>query len=105
MSYQNQVRLLPGFDGTAHFDYSGQVLPPLDETNLTESLGLGFSNGLPPLPLATTYQTRWYAPLNFLYSQLNTVVGAPVAARIHCDVTPITDGAQIVRLQGPLVPV
>ncbi len=103
MSYQNQVRLLHGFDGNTYFDYSGQALPPLAETSLNESLGLGFSNGA---PLATTYLTRWYAPLNnnFLYSQLNTIVGAPVAARIHCEGTPITDGAQMVRLQGPLVP-
>jgi hypothetical protein len=100
MSYQFQVRGLPGFDGFAHVDYSNQVLPLLDETNLTESAGLGFSNGA---PLATTYRTRWFAPPNFLYNQLNTVVGTTANAPIHCDGTPITDGAKMVRLEGPLV--
>ncbi len=101
MSYANQVRGLTGFaDGIAHVDYSNQVLPPLDETNLNESAGLGFSNGA---PLATAYRTRWYAPqtTNFLYNLLNIV--APVAASSHCDGTPITDGKQMVRLEGPLV--
>jgi hypothetical protein len=103
MSYANQVRGLIGFgpDGTAHVDYSGQVLPPLDETNLNESLGLGVD--INNNPLATTYRTRWFAPLNFLYSQLNTISGTTVGATRHCDGTLITDTAQMVRLEGPLV--
>ncbi len=96
MSYEFQVRGLPGFDGIAYVNYSDQVLPPLDETNLNESAGLG--------PLATTYRTRWFAPLNFLYSQLNTVVSTTVAAARHCDGTPITDGAKMIRLEGPFAP-
>jgi len=98
MSYANQVRGIPGFDGIAHVNLSGQVLPNLNEASLNESAGLGFSNGTPP-----AYRTRWFAPLNFLDSQLNTAVGGRAATR-HCDGTPITDGAQMVRVEGPLVP-
>jgi hypothetical protein len=85
---------LPGFDGLAHADYSGQILPDLNEASLDESTGIGMA--------ATTYRTRWFAPLNFLDKQLNTQ-GGRTASR-HCDGTPITDGAQMVRLEGPLVP-
>ena len=99
MSYVNQVRGVPGFDGIPYVDLSGQHLPDLDEVNLSESAGLGTDGGKLP-----TYRTRWYAPLtnNFLYNQLNIV--APVAAAVHCDGTPIMDDAKMVRLEGPLVP-
>jgi len=94
MNYLFQVRGLTGFpDGLAHVDYSGQQLPPLDEASLDESVGIG---------AASTYRTRWFAPLTFLDNQLNTIGGR--AATRHCDGTPITDGAQMVRLEGPLVP-
>ena len=93
MNYLFQVRLLPGFDGLAHVDYSGQTLPDLNEGSLDESAGIGAA--------ATQYRTRWFAPLNFLDKQLNTQ-GGRTASR-HCDGTPITDGAQMVRLEGPSV--
>jgi hypothetical protein len=93
MNYLFQVRLLPGFDGLAHADYSGQILPDLNEGSLDESTGIG--------AVATKYRTRWFAPLSFLDKQVNTQGGR--AATRHCDGTPITDGAQMVRLEGPLV--
>src|SRR5215469_3901072 len=93
MNYLFQVRLLPGFDGLAHVDYSGQILPDLNEGSLDESPGIGAA--------ATKYRTRWFAPLSFLDKQVNTQGGR--AATRHCDGTPITDGAQMVRLEGPLV--
>jgi hypothetical protein len=94
MNYLFQVRLLPGFDGVGHVDYSGQLLPDLNEASLNEAAGIG---------PATKYRTRWFAPLSFIDKQLNTQ-GGRAAAR-HCDGTPITDGAQMVRLEGPSVPV
>jgi hypothetical protein len=95
MNYLFQVRGLPGYDGLAHVDYSGQMLPGLNEESLDESQGIGAA--------ATRFRTRWFAPLNFLDNQLNTI-GGRTATR-HCDGTPITDGAQMVRLEGPLSPV
>jgi len=91
MNYQFQVRLLPGFDGLLHINYSDQILPDLNEASLDESMGIGAA--------ATTYGTRWFAPLNFLDKQLNTTGGR--AATTHCDGTLILDGAQMVRVEGP----
>jgi hypothetical protein len=93
MNYLFQVRLLPGFDGLAHVDYSGQLLPDLNEASLNESAGIGAA--------ATKYRTRWFAPPSFLDQQLNGQGGR--LATKHCDGTPITDGAQMVRLEGPPV--
>ena len=93
MNYLFQVRGLPGYDGLAHVDYSGQLLQGLIEENLDETAGIG---------PATTFRTRWFAPLSFLDNQLNTIGGR--AATRHCDGTPITDGARMVKLEGPLTP-
>lgn len=97
MSYQFQIRGVPGFDGFAHVDFSGQFLPDLNEGNLYELAGIGAA--------ATTYRTRWYSPItnNFLISQLNTVVGG-LAATIHCNGTSLapSEVGTMVRLEGPL---
>src|SRR5260370_8084180 len=91
MNYLFQVRLLPGFDGLAHVDYSGQILPDLNEGSLDETAGIGMA--------ATKYRTRWFAPLSFLANQVNTQ-GARAATR-HCDAPPITDGPHMVPLEAP----
>ena len=86
MNYSFQVR---GFadDG---YDYSGQTLPDLSETALNEVQGIG---------LAATHFTRWYAPPNALDQKLQNTVGGRYAT-MHCDGRPITDGAQMVRVDG-----
>lgn len=94
MNYLFQVRGLPGYDGIAHVDYSDTDLNDLDESALNESNGIGG----PPL-----YRTRWYSPFSFLDKVINGVGGR--AATRHCDGSLITDGAQMVRLEGPLTAV
>jgi hypothetical protein len=94
MNYEFQVRGLPGYDGIAHVNYSTQVLPTLNENSLSEPAGIGAT--------ATTYRTRWYAPFSFLDKVINSA-GGRFASR-HCDGTDITDGAQMVRIEGPFVP-
>jgi len=92
MNYLFQVRGFP--DGG--IDYSGQTLPNLSETALDEGLGVGsdiFTN------LASAHFTRWYAPPNALDIQMQNSTGGRFATR-HCDGTPITNGAQMVRVDG-----
>ncbi len=89
MNYLFQIRGFP--DGG--IDYSGQTLPNLDETALDETLGIGsalFTNSASP----AAHFTRWYAPPNALDRQIGNF------ATRHCDGTPITDGAQMVRVDG-----
>ena len=92
MNYLFQVRGFP--DGG--FDYSGQTLPQLSETALNETTGIGndTSTGQP-----SPHFTRWYAPPNALDMKLQTTSGGRYAT-MHCDGTPITDGAQVVRVDG-----
>ena len=89
MNYLFQVRGFP--DGG--FDYSGQDLPDLSETALDETAGIGSGAAHP---------TRWYAPPNALDKQLQNTVGGRYAT-MHCDGTPITDGAQMVRVDGTTI--
>src|SRR5262249_46143924 len=93
MNYLFQVRGVPKYDGSAVVDFSDQELPALNEGSLNESLGLGANS---------TFRTRWYAPFSYLDKRLNNV-GGRMASR-HCDGTPITDGAQMVRVEGPPLP-
>jgi hypothetical protein len=86
MNYLFQVR---GFPGNGH-DYSGQTLPPLSESALNETLGIGS---------AAAHFTRWYAPPNALDNQLQSTAGSRYAI-VHCDGSPITDGAQMVLVDG-----
>ena len=81
MNYMFQVRGFP----EGGIDYSGQVLQPLAEGQLNEGTGLGTS----PAP---AHLARWYAPPNAVDLMLGDLAGA------HCDGTPITDGAQMVRV-------
>ena len=102
MNYLFQIRGFP--DGG--IDYSGQTLQApqtlqaLDETNLNEMTGLG-------LDLITgktaAHFTRWYAPPDALDTQLQKSVGG-VFAGFHCDGSPVTDGAKMVRVDGTLFP-
>jgi hypothetical protein len=92
MNYLFQIRGFP--DGG--IGYSGQTLPDLLETQLNETLGIGsdrFTGQLAP------HFTRWYAPPNALDIQLQNATGGRFATR-HCNGTPITDGAQMVRVDG-----
>jgi hypothetical protein len=75
MNYLFQVR---GFADGA-FDYSAQTLPPLSETGLSESAGIG--------PAA--HPTSWYAPPNNQLDMLLQNNGASRYATRHCDGTPL----------------
>jgi len=92
MNYAFQIR---GFrDGGV--DYSGQTLPDLSENALSEQLGIGFDifTGLP-----AAHFTRFYAPPNAIDTKVQNTVGGRYAPS-HCDGTPITDGAKMVRIDG-----
>ena len=72
MNYLFQVR---GFaDGS--FDYSGQLLPNLNEASLSESFGIGPADSL----------TRWYSNPNALDQQIQATSGGHYATA-HCDGT------------------
>jgi hypothetical protein len=95
MNYLFQIRGFP--DGG--IDYSGQTLslPGLTETTLSEITGLGadmFNSAA-----SAAHFSRWYAPPNALDTQLQNTVGGHFAG-FHCDGSPITDGAQMVRVDG-----
>ena len=92
MNYLFQVRGFP--DGG--YDYSGQTLPQLSESALNETTGIGndTSTGQP-----SPHFTRWYGPPNALDMKLQASSGGRYAT-MHCDGTPITDGAQVVRVDG-----
>ncbi|MGE5109470.1 MAG: hypothetical protein ACM3JB_01340 [Acidobacteriaceae bacterium] len=89
MNYLFQIRGFP--DGA--IDYSRLKLADLNESSLSESIGLGSPTALHP--------TRWYAPLSSSdpLDQMLNLKGARAAAN-HCDGTPITDGTQMVRVDG-----
>jgi len=97
MNYLFQIR---GFPDGAGIDYSGQTLPNLAEGSLSETTGLGLDiyKGN-----AAAHFTRWYAPPNALDTQLQSTTGGHYAS-FHCDGSPITDGAQMVRVDGTLFP-
>jgi hypothetical protein len=98
MNYLFQVR---GFV-EGGFDYSGQLLPPLNETSkatagspsipaLSEVLGIGND----PISGPATHLTRWYSIPNALDRQLGRF------ALTHCDGTPLAPGeAAAVRVDG-----
>ena len=74
MNYLFQVR---GFaDGT--IDYSGQLLPNLNEATLSESFGVG----------PTTSLTRWYSKPNAIDQQIQNTTSGGHYAKAHCDGTP-----------------
>jgi hypothetical protein len=92
MSYMFQVQGLLDQYGNRHIDYSTQTLPApnvtLNESSLNETSRLGAG------PLA--YLPRWYAPF-----VPNGPYGSP--AKKHCDGTPFTDNAKMVRIDGTSV--
>ncbi len=85
MNYLFQIRGFP--DGG--IDYSGQTLPDLNETTLSEASGIN-------LGLATPHFTRWYAPPNALDLKL----GTSRIAQAHCDGSPIGPNEKMVRVNG-----
>jgi hypothetical protein len=92
MNYLFQIRGFP--DGG--IGYSGQTLPDLLETQLNEKLGIGSDRFT---GLQAAHFTRWYGPPNAVDIQLQNTTGGRFATR-HCDGTAITDGAQMVRVDG-----
>jgi len=83
MSYMYQTRGLTDGNGIEQIDYSSGKLGPFSENDPPASLG----------PLK--YRVRYYAPFN-------KAVNSPgQAANVHCDGTPITDGALVVRYESP----
>jgi hypothetical protein len=93
MNYLFQVRGFAdevGLNAYLAFDYSGQPLLPRSEDALDETVGIG---------AGAAHFTRWYGPPNALDQQLQNTAGGRFAT-MHCDGTPITDGAQMVRVDG-----
>jgi len=86
MSYLFQIR---GFPDGGKIDYSGSILPDLNESLLSESSGINLGQ-------STLHFTRWYAAPNSLDLQL----GSSRIAKAHCDGSPITDSAKMVRVNG-----
>jgi hypothetical protein len=82
MNYLYQTRGLTSASGE-HVDYSFGTLPGLSEATL------------PTTPLANQYAIRFFGPKG---------PGTPLGslAQLHCDGTPIMNGAQEVRLEGPV---
>jgi hypothetical protein len=80
MNYLFQVRGFADNDSISNygFDYSGQVLPLLDETALNESFGIGPAQHL----------TRWYSTPNAIDVKLQATTGGRYA-KAHCDGTPL----------------
>jgi hypothetical protein len=92
MNYLFQVRGFP--DGG--IDYSGQTLPSLSESALSELNGIGsdrFGGASAP------HFTRWFGPPNAFDQALQASTGKRYMT-VHCDGTLITDGAQMVRVDG-----
>uniref|UniRef100_Q01ZI3 Uncharacterized protein n=1 Tax=Solibacter usitatus (strain Ellin6076) TaxID=234267 RepID=Q01ZI3_SOLUE len=87
MSYLYQTRGLTDANGVAQIDFSTGSLAPLNEASISTSAILG----------ALKYRVRFYTPFN---PALNSV---GQGAKLHCDGTPITDGALEVRSEGPAV--
>jgi len=106
MNYLFQVR---GFVDNSGFDYSGQTMPPLNETSsettgtpsippLSEYTGIGVDSG-PALHL-----TRWYSTANKLDDQLQATAGGRYAT-LHCDGTPLLPNEpNSVRVDGTVAP-
>jgi hypothetical protein len=86
MNYGYQTRGLTDAAGLEHIDYSYGRLLPLNENALSATGSLG----------QVQYRPRFFGPPG-----PSTPAGA--TARVHCDGTPITDGALEVRLESPRV--
>jgi hypothetical protein len=86
MNYAYQTRGLTDAAGLEHIDYSNGTLLPLNENSLSATASLG----------SLQYRPRFFGP---------PVPGTPAGAtaKVHCDGTPITDGALGVRLESPIV--
>ena len=83
MNYLYQSRgLTPLAGGDKVIDFSPGNLPPLDEQSLIES-----TTSMPP------YRVRYYGPVT-------TADPPSSAAQARCDGSPITDGAQLIRLEN-----
>ncbi|RPH70251.1 MAG: hypothetical protein EHM78_12135 [Myxococcaceae bacterium] len=89
MNYLFQVRGLLTPQGVPTIDLSKQVLPPLTESALGESTGLG---------TATPYLPRWFAPASASY--IATALGTTPATR-RCDGSRLQPGdPAYVRIDG-----
>jgi hypothetical protein len=83
MNYMYQTRGLTDALGFEHIDYStGNVSPALNENSPAAAL------------LNLPYRIRFYGPFN---PALNT---SDQLAKVHCEGSQITDGAQAVRVEG-----
>jgi len=89
MNYLFQVRGLLTPQGVPTIDLSKQVLPPLSESALAESTGLG---------AATPYLPRWFAPVSASY--IDTALATTPATR-RCDGSRLQPGdPAFVRIDG-----
>jgi hypothetical protein len=83
MSYLYQTRGLTDSTGAEQIDYSNGLLQPLTESSVSKSNPIGSS----------AYRIRYYGPVGPNNSP-------DQAATVHCDGTPIIDGALMVRSEA-----
>ena len=100
MNYLFQLRGLKDDANTSRVNFSGQILPGIDETLLSDPGGLGVD---PRTNQAPPYRTGWYAP------KASGIVGTP--ATQHCDGSELSqaekdalaNGGGLVRVDSPTV--
>jgi hypothetical protein len=85
MSYLYQTRGLTDANGVEQIDYSKGVLAGLNENAISATTALG----------ASPYRVRYYGPFNAAINSPGQI------AKLHCDGTPILDGAVETRLEAP----
>ncbi len=105
MNYLFQIHGLPNntnLNSLLSVDYSEQVFPTLNETNLVEANGVGMGRAMDSNSYLPTYGTRWYGPSSYLDDLLQANGGR--YATHYCDGTPVplpvpaivkTDGATV----------
>jgi len=86
MNYLYQIRGLTDATGNEQADFSYGLLLPLSENLLTTSIPMA-------LPGLQHYKVRYYGPLA-------PGEAASQAAAAHCDGSPITNGENVVKLEG-----
>jgi hypothetical protein len=97
LSAMNYLFQIFGFPDGGQIDYSGQTLQDLSENSLNETTGLGKDLFGTHQPAA--HFTRWYAPPNAADMAIQALTHKHYAGA-HCDGSPITDGANMVKMKG-----
>ena len=94
MNYMYQIRGLTDANGNEQVDYSYGLLLPLSENLLDTSIPIA-------LPGVQHYLIRYYGPVTGPLAPKTVIpITTSQAVQYHCDGTNITNGEQLVKLQG-----